>query len=141
MLKIAITAVLYAVCFIWVIPALGIGMTVTGGFGTALGMALAFTGVSWVVGKLLQVATLATVGLAGCLVVLLWWAIPAVCLQFTAQLFPQYLTIESFGSAIFAGLVLMVASALGALLAGGRTSVSHSSSFAARRRAARRRRR
>lgn len=123
-MKLVITAVLYAISFIWVIPALGIGVTTHGGFGTALGLAFAFTVVSWLVGAGLRILTFATLGLVGCLTVLLWWAIPALCLHFTAQLFPQYLSVSSASAAIFAGLILMVASVLGNGLAGGNSNRS-----------------
>lgn len=126
MFKTIVTAVLYAISFIWVIPALGIGVTIHGGFGPALAMALAFTLVSWIIGRALAVATIATLGLAGCLLFFTWWAVPALCLYVTAQLFPATLSIASAGSAIFAGLVLMVASIVGNMLAGPDRSSSSS---------------
>jgi uncharacterized membrane protein YvlD (DUF360 family) len=122
MLRFVIQSVLYAVALVWLIPALGIAVTTNGDFGTALGLAVAFSAVAWLVGKALQIITLATFGLAGCLLVFTWWLIPALCLHFTAQLFPASLSIASAWSAVFAGLVLMVMSVAATVLSGGSSS-------------------
>jgi hypothetical protein len=108
--KLLVKAVLYAIALIWLIPALGIGVTVHGGFGVALGLALGFSVVSWLVTLLVEAVIVGTLGLAGCLYVFVWWLMPALCLHFTADLFPANLTIASTGSAIAGGLVLMVMS-------------------------------
>lgn len=112
--KLLVKAVLYAIAFIWLIPALGIGITVHGDFGVALGIAVGFAFVTWLVNVVLDIIVKGTLGLAGCLLLFFWWLVPALCVHFTAQLFPASLTVASFGSAVCGGLVLMVMSLIAA---------------------------
>lgn len=109
-LNLIVKAVLYAIALVWLIPALGIGITIHGDFGVAVGIAVAFAVVSWLVHVAIKIIVKGTLGLAGCLLVFVWWLVPALCVHFTAELFPANLTVVNFGAAIWGGLVLMVMS-------------------------------
>jgi uncharacterized membrane protein YvlD (DUF360 family) len=108
--KLVVKAILYAIALVWLIPALGIGVHINGDFGTAVGIAVAFAAVSWLVNVVIGLVVDLTLGLAGCLMIFVWWLVPALCVHFTAQLFPQSMSVAGFWAAVWGGLVLMVAS-------------------------------
>lgn len=89
-------------------------------FPDAVVYGVLFAVVSWVVNWLLKFAavafTLATFGIGAVFAVLAyivgWWLIPAIQLEALAAWFPHHMHIDSFGSAILAGLLWLVINAV-----------------------------
>lgn len=117
MIRILIRILLTALLFSTVFPALDIGVHFNGPFWpTAVGYAFIFGIVAWFVDVLIGLAALAfsivTLGLGLILVwlaqIFAFWLIPAIELQVFADFFPQHFTTSGWGSAIIAGLLLLV---------------------------------
>lgn len=112
--RIGLTAILFSFIFPFFF---GANVHFNGNFWPdAILYSAVFAGVCWlfdlVIGFAIKVFAVATLGIGAILVVLFmifgFWLIPAIQLQVFAHFFPDVFTISGWGSAILAGLVLMV---------------------------------
>ncbi|MBS1995937.1 MAG: hypothetical protein JSS86_06485 [Cyanobacteria bacterium SZAS LIN-2] len=124
MTKLALRVLLTAFFLVFVLPLVP-GAHFTGGFwpeGVAYGVLMA--AVTWAFGIAIAFFTIGTLGLGAILLIFGFWLIPAMQLQLLAYYFPQNLAFDSWGSAILAGLVMMVINILtGSLTASANASV------------------
>jgi len=96
------------------------GIEFTGSFGNAIVYGLLFSVVGFVVGIALFALTaalgVATAGVGAVIIgfvyILGFWLLPALQLELLAHWFPQHLSVNGFGWAILAGLILMVINAI-----------------------------
>lgn len=96
------------------------GIDFTGSFGNAIVYGLLLSVVGFVVGMGLLAFTAlfgaATGGfgvvIVGIVYILGFWLLPALQLELLAHWFPQHLSVNGFGSAILAGLILMIINAI-----------------------------
>ena len=112
MIRFALRVVLSAFVLTYILPMIG-GISFMGSFwpeGIIYGVLLAVCG--WLLGILVALFAIGTLGIGLIFLVFGFWLLPALQLELLASLFPQHLTIETFGSAILAGLVLMVVNML-----------------------------
>ena len=106
MFHLAARTLLSAVVLTYILPMVG-GFHFHGEFlpwGLVYGLLLAV--VSWLFWKLAKLFVVFTVGLGGLFILFGFWLIPAIQLEMLASFFPQHLTIDSFGTAIWAGLLM-----------------------------------
>jgi len=117
---------LSAAVFAFVLPLIP-GIDFHGNFAVALGAALVFSIVGWLVDLaavlLSAIFTVSSFGLALLWLIPLWllgfWLMPAVTLMVMANLMPSHFTISGWIPAIEGGLVMLV---LGALTSGKRSA-------------------
>jgi hypothetical protein len=108
MINVAIRIFLSACVFTFLIPTIP-GAHFTGAFwpdGVVYGLLMAI--VVYLFGFAILAFTIGTKGFGFLLVILGFWLIPAIQLEILAHFFPQHLAFQSWGSAIVAGLVLML---------------------------------
>ncbi len=117
MMRLLVQIFLSALAFIYILPLIN-GISVHGGLGAAIGMAI-FFGLMVFVVDVLAVAfsaflAVGTLGLALLWLIPIWvlgfWVLPAVALLLVSNLMPSYLTVHGWIPAIFGSLVLMVIS-------------------------------
>ena len=119
MLRFIIRVLLTAIAFKFIFNIFP-GIEFTGSFGNAIVYGLLLSVVGFVVGIALFAATaalgIATAGIGAVIIgiayVLGFWLLPAVQLELLAHWFPQHLSVNGFGWAILAGLILMIINAL-----------------------------
>jgi hypothetical protein len=108
---------LQALVFMYVIPMIG-GISFHGNFIQAIGMALFFSIMLWVV-EVVAVAlsaylAVATLGVALLALIPAWllgfWILPAVAIKWIADFMPGFLSVHGWVPAIFAGLILLFVS-------------------------------
>jgi len=110
-----IRILLSALAFIYILPMIG-GIQFHGGLVAAIGMALFFGIVVWLVDvvaiALSAVITVGTLGLALLWLIPLWllgfWILPAVALRLLSDFMPSYLSVTGWIPAILGSLVLML---------------------------------
>ena len=108
MIKIAFRIALTALVFTFIFPMIN-GVHFTGEFwpqGIAYGLLMA--AVAYLFTYVVGLFIVATLGIGAIFVLFGFWLIPAIELQILAHFFPQNLAFDSWGSAILAGLLLMV---------------------------------
>jgi uncharacterized membrane protein YvlD (DUF360 family) len=108
MIRFALRILLSAVMLFYVLPMIP-GFHFIGQFwpdAVVYGLLLAV--VSWVVALVLGLIAVMTLGLGAIVMVLAFWLIPAFQLALLSVWFPEHLVIDSFGTAVIAGLVMMV---------------------------------
>ncbi|MBU6455822.1 MAG: hypothetical protein KGS72_28890 [Cyanobacteria bacterium REEB67] len=108
MIKIAFRIALTALIFTFIFPMIS-GVHFTGEFwpqGIAYGLLMA--AVAYLFTYVVGLFIVATLGIGAIFVLFGFWLIPAIELQILAHFFPQNLAFDSWGSAILAGLLLMV---------------------------------
>jgi uncharacterized membrane protein YvlD (DUF360 family) len=108
MIKIAFRIALTALVFTFIFPMIS-GVHFTGEFwpqGIAYGFLMA--AVAYLFSYVVGLFIVATLGIGAIFVLFGFWLIPAIELQILAHFFPQNLAFDSWGSAILAGLLLMV---------------------------------
>lgn len=117
MLRLIVRVILTALLFSYVFPAVVPGVQFHGNFWPqafiyAAAFSLVAWAVRWLIGLGALVFSVATLGIGALLVFLAlifgFWMIPAIQLQVFAYYFPEHFTVASWGSAIVAGLLLMV---------------------------------
>ena len=121
MLRLIVRILLTAVLFSFVFPKIASGVQFHGQFWPdSIISAIVFAMVSYLVGVLITLSatflSVLTFGLTVLVFVLGFWLIPAIQLQAFAHYFPEQLTIASWGSAIWGGLLLMVVNIMTASL-------------------------
>lgn len=110
-----IRLVLLALAFEFIFPMIP-GITVHGGFVTALGLALMFSilgiVVSWGAALLTAFLAVGTLGVALLVLIPLWlvgfWLLPAYTLMLTSDVMPAYLNVAGWTPAIIGGLLTLV---------------------------------
>jgi uncharacterized membrane protein YvlD (DUF360 family) len=108
MVRFALRVVLTALVLTYILPMIG-GIHFTGTFwpeGIIYGVLFALCG--WILAALVALFTVGTLGIGLIFLILGFWLLPAIQLELMAWLFPAHFAIQSFGSAVLAGLVLMV---------------------------------
>lgn len=130
-MRFLIRLALQAVAFMFVLPIVP-GIQVQGGFGAALGMAIFFSVMQWIV-EIVAMAvsaymTVTTLGLALLFLIPMWiigfWLIPGLALKLVSDFMPQYLSVHGLFAAALGGLVLMVINTVTANLTELRNKVS-----------------
>lgn len=115
MIRWLLRLLLTALVFAFVLPLIN-GITFHGGTFAALGVALVFGIMLWVVDVIAIMLTAAlavgTLGLALLWLIPIWilgfWLLPAFALKLVAHFMPSYFTVVGWGPAILGGLVLLV---------------------------------
>jgi len=136
MVRFIIGTILYAVCFMFVLPLIN-GIAFTGGFGTAIGLGVLYTvvavGVIWVGAMAAGALGVVSRGVALLLLIpallLGFWLIPAVVLKVLAEVAPKALSVSGWGPAIIGGLVMLVPGLCMMVRARASVTVSSSTSF------------
>jgi uncharacterized membrane protein YvlD (DUF360 family) len=108
MIRFALRILLSAVMLFYVLPMIP-GFHFVGQFwpdAVVYGLLLAV--VSWVVAFVLGLIAVMTLGVGAIFMIFGFWLIPAIQLALLSVWFPEHLVIDSFGTAVVAGLVLMV---------------------------------
>ncbi len=113
-MRLVIRLLLCALAFTTILPMIG-GIDFHGNFGAAIGLAVLFTIMLWVVElaalALAAVWTVGTLGIALLWIIPLWilgfWLLPAIALLLVADLMPAYLTVSGWLPAAIAGLVML----------------------------------
>lgn len=126
MIRAIVRFLLAGAAFAYVLPLIP-GIDFHGNFGAAIGAALVFSIVGWLVDLLAKVLSalwaIGTMGLALLVLIPLWilgfWLLPAVTLKLVADMMPAHLTVSGWIPAIEGGLVMMIIGALTAF--GGRS--------------------
>jgi uncharacterized membrane protein YvlD (DUF360 family) len=112
MVRFALRILLSAVMLMYVLPMIP-GFHFVGQFwpdAVVYGLLLAV--VAWVLSILIALFAVMTLGLGTIFIILGFWLIPAFQLALLSVWFPQHLVIDSFGTAIVAGLVMMLVNAV-----------------------------
>jgi hypothetical protein len=114
MMKLLWRVLLSALAIYFVLPMID-GIQFHGNFAHAIAIGAFFALMLWAVAKAAAWATavlgVVTLGLG--LLVLIpmwifgWWLLPAFALQLVAYVMPSYLSVSSFGPAVFGGLVML----------------------------------
>lgn len=130
MLRLIVRILLTAILFCFIYPKIATGVQFHGQFWPdGIIYAAVFAVVVFIINTLLRFTlkafSIATLGL-GLLIVIPalimgWWLIPAIQLQVFAHFFPEQFTVAGWGSAIWAGLLLMIVNLM-------TTSISNNSS-------------
>lgn len=114
-MRLLIRIALEALAFMMILPMIP-GIQVHGSFGAALGLAIFFSVMQWIV-EIVAMAisaymTVTTLGLALLFLIPMWiigfWLLPGLALKLVADFLPQYLTVHGLIAAALGGLVLMV---------------------------------
>lgn len=125
MLRIAVNVVLTAVLFCFIFPKFATGVQFHGEFWPeGVIYAAIFTviaaAVVWVIRAFIKLTAVATLGAALLLtipaVLLGFWLVPALQLKIFALYFPEHLHVDSWGSAIWGGFLLMIVNYLSFML-------------------------
>jgi uncharacterized membrane protein YvlD (DUF360 family) len=112
MVRFALRILLSAIMLFYVLPMIP-GFHFIGQFwpdAVVYGLLLAV--VTWVLSIILALFAVMTLGIGAIFMILGFWLIPAIQLALLSVWFPQHLVIDSFGTAVIAGLVMMVINAI-----------------------------
>lgn len=115
MIRVLVRFFLTALTFAFILPMIN-GIDFHGNFVAALGLALVFGIMVWLVDilavTLTAALTIGTLGLALLWLIPLWllgfWLLPAVALKLVADFMPAYFTVMGWGPAILGGLVMLL---------------------------------
>lgn len=115
MTRLLIRILLSALAFMYILPMIG-GITFHGGFVSAIGMAIFFGIMVWLVDivavALSAMLAIGTLGMALLWLIPVWilgfWLLPAVALKLVSDFMPAYLTVSGWIPAILGSLVLML---------------------------------
>jgi len=115
MTRVIIQFLLTALAFAFILPLIN-GIDFHGNFVAALGLALVFGIMVWLVDflavALTAVLTIGSFGTALLWLIPIWilgfWLLPAVALKLVSDIMPGYLTIVGWVPAIIGGLIMMV---------------------------------
>jgi len=108
MIRFLLRFVVIAAVLQFVFPLIVPGVQVHGDFWQAIGCAFIMWLAGIVIGLLSIFFVFLTAGVGALLVYLLVWFVYAGCLQLTAYWSPNLLTVSDWGSAIGAGLILLL---------------------------------
>jgi uncharacterized membrane protein YvlD (DUF360 family) len=104
-----------ALAFVFLLPMVP-GIHMHGGFMVAVGLAIFFSVMQWVV-ELVAMAlsaylAISTLGMALLLLIPMWllgfWLLPAMALKLVADFMPEYLAVSGWMPAVLGGLILFV---------------------------------
>lgn len=114
MMRLLLKILITALAFVYLLPMIP-GISFHGGFVSAIGLAIVFGIMLWVVELIaMAISAVWAVGTLG--VALLWiipfwilgfWILPAVALMLVAAMMPGYLSVTGWMPAILAGLVML----------------------------------
>ncbi len=129
-MRLLIGLALKALAFMFILPMVP-GISMHGQFVAALGLAIFFSIMQWVV-ELLAMAlsaalTISTMGVALLLLIPMWvlgfWLLPAFALKLVSDFMPSYLAVAGWGPAVLGGLILFVISMVTSSLTDVRRSI------------------
>lgn len=129
-MRLLIGLALKALAFMFILPMVP-GISMHGQFVAALGLAIFFSIMQWVV-ELLAMAlsaalTISTMGVALLFLIPMWvlgfWLLPAFALKLVSDFMPSYLAVAGWVPAVLGGLILFVISMVTSSLTDVRRSI------------------